>query len=277
MVNREKIEQFVNILKTEAHYTRKEIATLSQDFGFKFSESSLVKSSRKKGDTNVYYDVSNSTLVGILDVLEKLLKYEESRNLNIEKKINDLGIDLSNVPFIDPIKEYPNEGNILISWDLSQQYEINAEEVYAITPTLNWARSQIDALIESAIKKGDKYFFILTEHRGITNKIIIEKKIAQAKVTDKIQIKELFKLPEFSEYIGITIPIPYDIAIYKNTHYPGDSDKKKTIAVSSIVLVNPQTVNDDNEPDQQDVIIDKQRTEELLFWAESTWEKFKNT
>lgn len=273
MANRELIEKYINILKVDANYTGKEIATLSQEFGFKFSESTLVKASKRKGQTNEYYDVSSSSLTGILEVLKKLLKYEGTRSELVESKIKELNIDLSNVPFVDPVKEYPSEGHTLISWALSQQYEINAEEVYAITPTLNWARSQIDSLIKSVKEKGDSYFFILTEHRGLTNKIIIEKKIEEAGVIDKIQIKELYKLPEFSEYKGITIPIPYDIAIYKNTYYPGDSDIKKTIAVTSIVVVNPQTVNDNNDLDHQDVIIDKQRTEELLFWAESTWGK----
>jgi hypothetical protein len=276
MANRELIEKYVDILKTEANYTGKEIATLSEECGFKFSESTLVKSCRKKNETNEYYDVSVSTLNGITKVLEILLKYEENRKSTIATKLKEINVDLSNVPLINLTKEYPEEEHILIPWELSQQYEINAEEVYVITPTLNWARSQIDTYINSAIEKGDKYFFVLTEHRGLTNKVIIEKKVAEAGVSDKIQIKELYRLPEFSDYNGITVPVPYDIAIYINTYYPGDRDVKKTIAVTSIVVINPQTVDAKNEPNHQDIVINKQRTEELLFWAESAWGKLKN-
>lgn len=271
---RELIDIYVNILKTYVPYTGKEITALSEELGFKFSEATLVKSYRKKGESNGFYEVAPGTLQGIKNVLEKILKYEEQRNSEVKSKLEEYKIDLTHTPLISPRKDYPAEGNILISWDLSLQYEENAEVVYGITPTLNWARVHIDEQIQRSIEHGDRYCYILTEQRGITNKIIIEKKVQEAGVQDKIQIKELYRLPEFSNYYGITIPIPYDVAIYKNTYYPGHKTEKKTFAVTSVVVVNPLNLNF-AEPDHQDVIIDKQRSEELLHWAEATWEKLK--
>lgn len=274
MDERKLIEIYVDILKNDANYTGKEISTLSEEYGFKFSEGTLVKSYKKKGKTQEYYDVSSITIKGITNVLKKLLKYEEERNPKVQNQIEKNKFDFSKIPLVFPQKDEHNEDNILISWEKSQQYEINAELVFGITPTLNWARSQTESLIENA-KKGFSYYYILTEQRGIINKTIIEEKILKAGVADKIQIKELYKLPEFSNFNSITIPIPYDIAIYVNTHPPGHHTEKLTLAVTSIVVVNPQTINDKRNIEHQDVIINKQRTEELLFWAESTWEKLK--
>ncbi|MEL6276394.1 MAG: hypothetical protein AAFU03_14940, partial [Bacteroidota bacterium] len=246
----------------------------SESLGYKFSPATLVRSYRKKED-GLYYEIPIVSIENIRSILLKILKSEANRRPELSNKLTSFNIDLTGVQTVNLsalLTKNRGDKDLMIDWRTSQKLELNAKLVYGITPNLNWVRNHIDEIMNDALANENKYHFILTERKGEVNRAIVEKKIDGADLSHLIQIRSLLDHKAFASFKGITVPIPYDIVIYVDTFYPDKGEENlETIAVTSLIVVKLDQKELIDHDHHQDVRINRERTEELLFWAENIW------
>jgi len=170
----------------------------------------------------------------------------------------------------------------LIPWDTSSMLENNAKEVCCITSKLIWAHKNIDNIIADVKNNPDKYYkYILTDmdRTGSTNKVFIEERVEKDGLQNKIMIKRLNSLNEFGALTGVdapVLPLPSDVAIYKQTH-ENDNDRIFTTAVMSLFPVTSDNVEKEIEYKFKfDARIEEgQLYKKIEIWFDEIWDKLK--
>ncbi len=288
---REEVSAYAELLKAELNYSRDRMVNLSKAMGRPFTASTLAKVHiREKGGTKDYkYPFSTSTLKQIADVLRCVIRSEGKNHPKLLKSLSGQGLDLSpdhdhtdlgstlQPEIIDEIVQrhfkVPNNDEEFISWEFSHLLELNAERIDAISSNLNWAMSQVDPILQDLQAKPEKVVrYILLSDAGASNQRLIEHAARPygEKVRERLLILPLYSVDTLTWLKGNLFPLPVDIVIYRNTHFPSSPANKLNMAV-----INHDPVEDKSDPhdmkESYDRILSDHQFKRIDEWVTMVW------
>jgi transcriptional regulator with XRE-family HTH domain len=177
------------------------------------------------------------------------------------------------------LKKFEKEDRISTKLFIDLELYSKGVEVNCITSNLNWAVEHIDGIIESAKNNSSTYKYLVFDFQAERNISIMEKIVKEENLSDRIQIKRVYKKlgfykiegKEFVDTYSILFPSFEDLVIYKNIPQKfRDSFKIKN---TSIVVMGSTIYNEDYDRLYDDFILDDgSRINATENWFNSIWD-----
>lgn len=113
----------------------------------------------------------------------RMFKPEDTNKIrgDLEKKINDLFIDLKNIQDILPSKGEPQlvytiYGTKQVMDKLKDMFNLSEEEIYVCTPRVREIRTELKKQIDNAIKRGIRVVFVTPPNKRVPNDVEVFRK-----------------------------------------------------------------------------------------------------
>jgi len=213
----------------------------------------------------------------ILQVLAQDTNVNEETYLKVESRIKDVFENAYNEK--TQLKKFQNKKEISTRLFVDLELHSKDIEVYCVTANLNWAREHIDEILSSAKNNNSSYKYLVFDYKAERNVGFILRKVEEAGVEDRVQIKRVYKKLAYHELngnnqvetFGVLFPLFEDLVIYRNI--PNRYKEVFGIRNSSIVVRGTAIYDDEYDRVIDDFILDeKSRITITTDWFETIWE-----
>lgn len=258
----EKTNIYVKLLcRSSLQLRGNDICSIGAALGFKFSPSTLVKTSKENSPRYHIRKHKRAEIADLLYLIMRaaievdpfLLENLKKRNIDIndEKPITKTFSDVLPGQIRDLLKIYPQTSTPpdplqnFLSRELSHMLECEAKSVDIITRDLSWVMSHIKEISKDLKSKPEKMVRCLVTciGPGYANIQMVNWHLkGQGVPREQLQIIKLPEVMRMEEVgSGEVFPMFGDIRIYHDTRYPG-ADVRMTVGVASFdtVIVRPR-------------------------------------
>lgn len=290
----QEISFYLGLLRNPLRYTGEEISEIGKALGYSFSSSTVAKASKDPNKSRGYR-LNQITKHEIADVLRSIIRAESDGNPDLLQKLESEKIDISQYLDRTDVSRARSQSEVrdqvalvrsgvgpegtageFINWNRSELLEENALKLDAITPTLNWARARLDRFIEEVgnneVGKSKRVRIILLGDDGAGNRRFIENALEEKGLSGRMKILALYEVPDFHSVKGLYFPLPFDIAIYRDTR-SSDIEVRKTIAVMNHTTVEKSVKKGKEIQQNLDRILNNVQLQEIEQWFNTMWKQ----